>query len=529
MRTRISGVGRVRTLYERKAVKVVLVDEAHSVGIKASGEERWRERLIKEEKERGLDEGEYPRVLIPKFSTIERGRRLTQAPIRKLNIGEHLTTNERDLFLEMLFNREAAIAFDSAEKGRFHDFIEPPHVITTVPHKAWQAASFRIPPALRETSVRLMQDSLACGTIERSFGPYRNPWFLVEKTGFEEDEEGELVLDSAGKPFKRYRLIHSAQKINAVSIRDASLPLAVEEFSERFAGYPVVSLVYLFSRYDQCTLGPTLRDITAFHTLLGLMRMTTLPMGYTNAVQVFDRVMRKVLLHQILRGRCEPFIDDVAAKPPSRSTYPDADGKPKMSMIPGVRLYILEAIQSLDEVIADIERAGGTILGFKSAFVCEGLKRVAFVCHSEGRHPVAEKVQKIVEWPACRNVTEARAFIGICVYYRAWIKDFSVVAEPIFRLFCHRHVISKAPPEKKRKRKDVEFVCRAEQEKAMEKLKTALSSAPALKRLVYTSEDDGFVGRNVFGVDACGLGFGAILQQEDRENSRHPVRYESGL
>ena len=48
---------------------------------------------------------------------------------------------------------------------------------------------------------------------------------------------------------------------------------------------------------------------------------------------------------------------------------------------------------------------------------------------------MAEKVRKIVKWPACRNVTEAKAFIGICVYYRTWIKDFSLVAEPIFRLF----------------------------------------------------------------------------------------------
>ena len=91
----------------------------------------------------------------------------------------------------------------------------------------------------------------------------------------------------------------------------------MEEFSERFAGYPVVSLAALFSGYDQCTLDPASRDITAFHMPLGLMRMTTLPMGYTNAVQVFDMVMRKVLQHQILRGRCELFIDDVAAKPPS--------------------------------------------------------------------------------------------------------------------------------------------------------------------------------------------------------------------
>ena len=227
VRTRISGVGRVRMLYKPKGAKVVLVDEEHSAGIKPSEEEGRRDHLIKEEKERELDRGAYPGVLIPKFSTIERGRRLTQARVRKLNIAEHLTTNDRDLLLEMLFNREVAGAFQSEEKRRFHDLIEPPHVIPTVPHKVWPAASFRIPLALQGTSVRLIQDRLASGTMERSFGPCRNPWFLGERPSFEKDEEGELVLDCARKPFKRYLLINSAQKINAVSIRDASLPPAL--------------------------------------------------------------------------------------------------------------------------------------------------------------------------------------------------------------------------------------------------------------------------------------------------------------
>ena len=83
-------------------------------------------------------------------------------------------------------------------------------------------------------------------------------------------------------------------------------------------------------------------------------------------------------------------------------------------------------------------------------------------------------MQNIVECPTCRNMTEARAFIGIGVYYRVWIKDLSVVAEPIFRLFRHRHVISKALQEKKRKRNEVQFIWGAEQEKALGILKQGL-------------------------------------------------------
>src|SRR5436853_1445265 len=63
----------------------------------------------------------------------------------------------------------------------------------------------------------------------------------------------------------------------------------------------------------------------------------------------------------------------------------------------------------------------------------------------------------------------------------------------------------------------------------MERLKAALVSTPALETLCYSPEEDGFVGRIVLGVDAYGLGFGAILQQEDRDGKRHPVCYESGL
>src|SRR5205085_1829997 len=155
--------GNIRTLYKRKGVKVVPVDEGHAAGEKPAWEAGWRDRLLAEEKERRLDVGKYAGILVPKFSTIKRGEQLTPERLPKLEMGKELRPAERELLTEMLFNREATIAFDSAEKGRFHDFIEPPYVIPRIPHKAWQAASFRIPPALPETSIRLIQDRLACG------------------------------------------------------------------------------------------------------------------------------------------------------------------------------------------------------------------------------------------------------------------------------------------------------------------------------------------------------------------------------
>ena len=41
-----------------------------------------------------------------------------------------------------------------------------------------------------------------------------------------------------------------------------------------------------------------------------------------------------------------------------------------------------------------------------------------------------EKIRAIREWPEPRNVTELRGFIGICTYYRKFVKGFSQLAAP---------------------------------------------------------------------------------------------------
>eukprot|EP00253_Pinus_taeda_P032040 PITA_32040 len=42
-----------------------------------------------------------------------------------------------------------------------------------------------------------------------------------------------------------------------------------------------------------------------------------------------------------------------------------------------------------------------------------------------------EKIRAIREWPEPRNVTELRGFIGICTYYRKFVKSFSQLAAPL--------------------------------------------------------------------------------------------------
>jgi hypothetical protein len=56
-------------------------------------------------------------------------------------------------------------------------------------------------------------------------------------------------------------------------------------------------------------------------------------------------------------------------------------------------------------------------------------------------------------------------------------------------------------------------------------LKTALTSAPALVKIIYA---DG-AGEIILAVDASLKGWGVVLMQLDALGKRHPSRYESGL
>ena len=306
----------------------------------------------------------------------------------------------------------------------------------------------------------------------------------------------------------KYRLRNAAERLNAVTIKDASLPPSAHDFNEEFTLFPLLSLLDLFSGYDQCILAPESGDMTAFMTPFGLLRMTTLPQGYTNGVQVLDRVIRKVLKNIISENFGKPFIDDITVKPKKKSYFRDSNGRQE-EVAPGIRRFVLETIISLDKVFADIERAGVTISGEKSEFLKESLKVVAYIYGEKGRSLEEVKMKTIEDWPPCKNVTDVRAFMRLCVYYRIWIRDFTVIAEPLFRLM----------------KKDQDFEWQNNQPGAINSLKKSLTEAPALNAVDYESS-----GQIVLSVDSSLQGWGAILQQEEVDtNMRHPARYEFGI
>ena len=57
-----------------------------------------------------------------------------------------------------------------------------------------------------------------------------------------------------------------------------------------------------------------------------------------------------------------------------------------------------------------------------------GLTELLCLGHIIGKYGVKvdmEKIKAIIEWPRPKNLTELKGFIGICTYYRKFVKGFS--------------------------------------------------------------------------------------------------------
>jgi len=188
---------------------------------------------------------------------VPRGSRLIPERLTNMKIGTgFLSEAEKQLFIDILFEYEGAIAFDDSEMGLLNPEIEPPVVIHTIPHSPWQQQNLRLPKAMQETATAIVKEKLEDGTLEFSQGPYRNRYFLVEK------KDG------------TWRFINDIQQLNKVTIRDCGMPPSVDEFSEDFAGYPITSAIDYYSGYYEISLDNKSRDLTAFLTGVGLVRMT---------------------------------------------------------------------------------------------------------------------------------------------------------------------------------------------------------------------------------------------------------------
>jgi len=405
----------------------------------------------------------------------------------EINSDKFLSPEEEKLFIQVMLNNEQALAFVDTERGTLKESYFSPYVMPTVPHTPWEYKNIPIPPGIRNKVIELLKEKIAAGVYEPSQSSYRSRWFCVLK------KNGKL------------RIVHDLQPLNKVSIRDAGLPPILDDFVEPFAGRQCYTVFDLFWGFDARKVHPTCRDLTAFLTPLGLLRITSMPTGYTNSPAEFQQCMVFILQDEIPHV-ANIFIDDLPIKGPA-SQYLNEDGKPEtLPENPGIRRFIWEHAVDVNRIMHRIKQSGATFSAKKTQICRPEVVIIGQKCTPEGRLPDEEKVAKIRNWPRLTTTKEARGFMGLCGTVRIWIRNYSHLARPITELW----------------RKTEDFVWDERRQEAFDTLKELVSSAPALNPIDYTSDRE-----VVLSVDTSLHAVGFILSQVDDQGRKRPARYGS--
>jgi transposase InsO family protein len=422
----------------------------------------------------------------PEFVPTER---LTEERIESLSVNPNnfLWPEEEKLFLHILKLNEATLPYEEKDRGTLRRDYFSDYIMATIPHTPWEFKNIPIPPGIRDKVIELLRSKIEAGVYEPSQSSYRGRWFCVLK------KNGTL------------RIVHDLQPLNKVSIRDAGQLPILDDFVESYSARQCYTVFDLFWGFDGRIVDPRSRDMTAFYTPLGLLRLTALPMGYTNSPAEFQQCMTFILQDEIPHV-ANIFIDDLPIKGP-KSQYLDQQGNPEtLRENPGIRRFIWEHAQDVHRVMHRIKHAGATFSPKKSQICRPEVVIVGQKCTPQGRLPDDDRVKKILNWPVLKTVKEVRGFLGLCGTVRIWIKNYSELARPLTQLV----------------RKGVEFTWTEERQQSFDTLKKLVSSPPALRPIDYTSE------RPVtLQVDTSNIAIGMILSQEDEQGRLRPSRYGS--
>ena len=397
----------------------------------------------------------------------------------KANAG-FLWPAERDLLHHFMMLHQDGFAWTDSERGHFREDFFPPVDMPVVPHTPWVQRNIPIPPGIYNEVCKLIKKKLDAGVFEPSNSSYRSRWFCVAK-----------------KDGVSLRIVQSLEPLNKVTIQHSGVPPFTEQVAERFAARACGSMMDLFFGYDERALAPSSRDYTTFQSPFGALRLTTLPMGWTNSVPIFHDDVTAILQPEIPHVT-QPYIDDVPVRGPA-TRYILPNGEPET--IPensGIRRFVWEHFQDLNRIVQRMKYCGGTFSGYKSFLCRPEIEVLGHRCTIEGRLPEESRVNKVTNWAPCRDLSDVRAFLGTIGVCRAFIKNFAQRAHHLVKLT----------------RKGVQWEFGEDQLKAMQDLKDALVSSTALRPLDYDSG-----APVILAVDTSQIAVGFILSQCDPENT----------
>ena len=357
-----------------------------------------------------------------------------------------LTSEQSEKVRNLLSNYSDVFSSNDQDLGQT-SVIE--HRIDTGESRPVKTPPRRIPIHKRQEVEDTVKQLNEQGLIEPSSSPWSSALVLVRK------KDGSL------------RCCVDYRRLNAVTIKD-SYPLPrIDDTLDALSGSNWFSTLDLKSGYHQVALAEKDKPKTAFSTGNNLWQWRVLPFGVCNGPATFERLMDSVLAGMHWQSLLV-YLDDIIVFGRSFS----------------------EELQRLEDVFRRMKSANLKLNPKKCLLFRPEVRFLGHIVSRDGVRTDPVKTAAVAEWPVPSNVKELRSFLGLCTYYRRFVRGFANLAAPLYALT----------------KEGVRYKWNKSCQESFDMLKSALEHAPVLQ---YPDTTQPFI----LDTDASATGIGAVLSQ----------------
>lgn len=342
------------------------------------------------------------------------------------------------------------------------------HTIKLQPNaKIINIRQYRIPHKHKKILDSIIKDFLEQGIIEKCTSCYNSPVMLLEK----KDDSGEK---------KEYRFVVDYSKLNGITeIQRFPIPI-IDDILDGLSGAQYFTTLDLKGAYYHITMDEDSRDCTAFTAGNFKYRWIKMPMGLAAAPFTWMRTVNTIFANLIGRG-VFIYLDDVIVYGHTKEKHDE----------------------TLREVLKLLKKYTLKLKISKCIFYAKIFYYLGHVITKDGYKANPKKIEIIKDYPRPTNVKKLQRFLGLCAYFRRYVKNFAKIAKPLTTLL----------------KKEQPFIWMDSQQKAFDTLKNNLTEKvvlafPDFEQLFYVT------------TDASDTAIGAMLSQGELPNDR-PLYFHS--
>jgi hypothetical protein len=287
----------------------------------------------------------------------------------------------------------------------------------------------------------------------------------------------------AKKPGGGLRFCVDYRKLNSITKKDRyPLPL-IDEVFKRLSKARIFTKLNIRQGFHRIRMHQDSEDLTTFRCHYGTFKYKVMPFRVTNGPATFQRLINDIFM-DCLDDFLIAFVDDLLI-------YSNDE---------------LEHKIHVKKVLQRLRKAGLQAAIHKYEFHVTATKYLGFIVTPEGIKVDQSKIEAVVNWAVPTTVQGIQLFLGFCNFYQKFIKAYSRIVAPLYRLT----------------RLDVPFMWNKTCQEAFDRLKMMLARVlvlahyqPKLPTRVETDASDGVIAR--------------VLSQLQEDSEWHPVAYYSHI